>query len=178
MAHCISRALAWLDGRVRLRHRPSVHAVLQVSGHCSPESRGKRGLAEVCGFEVETARPVPAVAGALLRAATFHVLTVFKSLAARSLSSSGIPGFVLELASAARASPNGEASLLHYGFWFEVVIAIRVATARSDRVRAIEIPVEPDLARPPRRLLRGRVPRQAGRVLRVQHGAACDLPPR
>jgi len=37
---------------VRLRHRPSIHAVLQVSRYCFPRVRSKRGLAEDLIFEL------------------------------------------------------------------------------------------------------------------------------
>jgi len=34
-------------GLVRLRHRPSIHAVFQAGGYCFPRVRSKRGLAEI-----------------------------------------------------------------------------------------------------------------------------------
>jgi len=70
----------------------------------------------------------------------------------RSQRRTGAPDFVLELSSTTGAIPGGKIRLLDRGGHFEVVIAIGVARARPNGMRAVDLAVEPDLAwsgRPP-----------------------------
>lgn len=76
-------------------------------------------------------------------------------LARRCRGVPGFPSFILKLAPAPGALPDGKVGLTDRGRKFEVVIAVRIATRLPKRMRDVDISVQTNLAGPPQAVFRG-----------------------
>jgi hypothetical protein len=85
-----------------------------------------------------------------------------------------IPGIEPDRATADRAIPDGERRLRHVGFFFEVVIAMRITVALPHRIRAIDMAIDQNLASIPA-LLKGVLGLWLTHVRSIDKSAATNM---